>query len=123
MHVLHGRARARACLAGLLLVFAAGVMWPAGAHAASSAGCEGGGFSLRLGDGSTLSGDQRVDRAGEPADRPAAGARPYVGWDIDAASFGVFDYAFTGAPNPLDITGGQRIVAFATKVPDIAGWS
>ena len=121
MHVSHGSARARAGLAGLLLVLAAGVMWPAGARAASSAGCEGGGFSLRLGDGSTLSGDQRVT---VPASRLTGRLQVrgrYVGWDIDAATFGVFDYAFTGAPNPLDITGGKRIVAFASKVPDHRG--
>jgi hypothetical protein len=33
----------------------------------------------------------------------------------------VFDHAFTGASNPLDMTGGRRIVAFASKVPDHRG--
>ena len=30
----------------------------------------------------------------------------YVTFDVDPATFAVYDYAFTGAPNPLDITGG-----------------
>src|SRR4029078_6424026 len=45
----------------------------------------------------------------------------YVTFYLDPASFAVYDYAFTGAPNPLDMTGGRRIVAYAGKVPDHRG--
>ena len=68
-----------------------------------------------------LSGDQSVT---VPASRLTGRLQVrgrYNGWDLDAATFGVFEYAFTGAPNPLDITGGKRIVAFASKVPDHRG--
>ena len=40
---------------------------------------------------------------------------------MDPKTFAVYDYAFTGAANPLDITGGRRIVAYAGKVPDLKG--
>ena len=42
-------------------------------------------------------------------------------FDLDPATFGVYDYAFTAAANPLDMTGGTRIVAYAGKVPDHRG--
>jgi len=45
----------------------------------------------------------------------------YVTFDIDPATLAVYDYAFTGAPNPLDQTGGRRIVLYAAKVPDHRG--
>ena len=38
-----------------------------------------------------------------------------------SATFGVTNYTFTGAPNPLDMTGGKRIVAFASKIADHRG--
>ena len=45
----------------------------------------------------------------------------YITFDVDPKTFAVYDYAFTGAANPLDITGGRRIVAYAGKVPDHRG--
>jgi hypothetical protein len=30
----------------------------------------------------------------------------------------VRDWAFTGVPNPLDITGGQRSTVFTSKMPN-----
>jgi hypothetical protein len=39
----------------------------------------------------------------------------------ETATFGIVDYAFTGAPNPLDITGGVRTVVFARKTPNHRG--
>jgi hypothetical protein len=86
------------------------------AVAASSAGCDGGGFSL-LG----LSGDRK---AIVPASR--LGGRflvqgKYVEFTVDSSTFGVRDWTLTGAPNPLDLTGGTRTVVFASKVPDHDG--
>ena len=92
---------------------------PTTASAASSKGCDGGGFTLRLADGSSVKPDFRGSLA---ASRLPAGTRvkavgKYVTFDIDPATFGVYDYAFTGAPNPLDQTGGRRIVALRGQGP------
>lgn len=45
----------------------------------------------------------------------------FITFDVDPRTFAVYDYAFTGAANPLDITGDRRIVAYAGKVPDHRG--
>ena len=84
--------------------------------AAASAGCVGGGFSL-LG----LSGNQRgaVPAASVPGSFLVKGK--YVEFTVDAATFGVRDWTFTGAANPLDITGGRRTVVYASKMPDHRG--
>src|SRR4029450_6362152 len=84
--------------------------------AAKSAGCDGGGFTL-LG----LSGDQEgtVPASLVPSSFLVKGK--YVEFTVDAATFGVRDWTLTGAPNPLDITGGPRTVVFASKMPDHRG--
>ena len=84
--------------------------------AAASAGCEGGGFSL-LG----LSGNQRgsVPAALVPNSFLVKGK--FVEFTVDAATFGVRDWTFTGVANPLDITGGRRTVVYASKMPDHRG--
>ena len=38
-----------------------------------------------------------------------------------SATFGILDYAFTGAANPLDMTGGVRTAVFARKTPNHRG--
>jgi hypothetical protein len=45
----------------------------------------------------------------------------YVQFDVDAASFGVLNYAMTGAANALDITGGKATPVFDSKMPDHRG--
>lgn len=40
---------------------------------------------------------------------------------VVASTFGIRDYEFTGAPNPLDITGGVRTPVWAEKTPDHRG--
>jgi hypothetical protein len=45
----------------------------------------------------------------------------YNEFDVGLADFAVFDYAFTGAANPLDMTGGVRTPVWASKVPDHRG--
>ncbi len=86
------------------------------ACAAASAGCTGGGFTL-LG----LSGNQRgsVPAGSVPGSFLVKGK--YVEFTVDAATFGVRDWTLTGAPNPLDITGGRRTVVFASKIPNHRG--
>jgi hypothetical protein len=90
-------------------------------EAASSAGCEGGGFALVLPNGTTLSGEVRTT---VPA--AALGTRflirgTYVEFEVVASTFEVIDYTLTGAANPLDITGGVETVVFARKTPNHRG--
>jgi len=87
------------------------------ASAASSDGCDGGGFAL-LG----LSGDQKqttVSAASLPSTFLVKGK--YVEFTVDAATFGLYNWTLTGAPNPLDITGGKRTVVYSSKLPDHRG--
>jgi hypothetical protein len=90
-------------------------------EAASSAGCDGGGFAVTLGDGSTLRGDQVTSVAAARLGSTLLVRGRYVEFDVLSPSFGISNYTFTGAPNPLDMTGGHRIVAFASKLPDHRG--
>ncbi|WP_244523490.1 hypothetical protein [Bosea sp. BIWAKO-01] len=96
-------------LAVLPLSLAAG-----GADAASSAGCEGGAFSV-LG---------RTQNATIPASALGTSFRvqgKYNQFDVDAATLGIRNFTMTGAPNPLDITGGVPTPVFASKLPDHRG--
>jgi hypothetical protein len=91
-------------------------LMPGGAFAASSAGCDGGGFSL-LG----LSGDQKTTVAASMVGNSFLVKGTYVVFIVDSATFGVRDWTMTGAPNPLDITGGLPTIVFASKVPEHRG--
>ena len=75
------------------------------AQAASSTGCEGGGFT--------------VDQTGAGDRFSVRGT--YISFDVDRKTFAIYDYTFTGAANPKDITGGVRTPVFASKVPDHRG--
>lgn len=102
-----------ALLAGALLSGFAGE-----ASAASSDGCEGGGFTV-----AELRAPQDRDL---PIDALGSGGviavrGKYVEFDIDKASFGIFNYTLTGAANRLDITGGRRTPVFDSKLPDHRG--
>ena len=96
------------------------------AQAASSKACEGGGY--RLVDVAT----QRVLAQATDRERvttlPAAGLGDrilvqgrYNEYVVRTSDFALFDYAFTGAPNRLDMTGGRFTPVFASKVPDHRG--
>jgi hypothetical protein len=100
-----------------LLIMVAGcatLVAPRAAIAASSKGCEGGGFSV-LG----VSGD-RVSRIIPAAQVPMQFLVKgrYVEFSVDADTFGVRNWTLTGAANPLDITGGQRTIVFLSKIPN-----
>jgi hypothetical protein len=84
--------------------------------AASSRGCVGGGFTF-LG----LSGNQRgvVPAGVVPSSFLVKGK--YIEFTVDAATFGVRDWTFTGAANELDITGGRRTPVFTSKMPNHRG--
>ncbi len=75
------------------------------AQAASSTGCELGGFT--------------VDQTGAGDRFSVRGT--YISFDVDRKTFAIYDYTFTGAANPKDITGGVRTPVFASKVPDHRG--
>ncbi len=110
----------------LVLAAAIAAVLPAAAQAASSKGCEGGGFVLRnLADASTVG-----TTPGGDVDTSVAAARlgssfladgRYVEFTVQSASLGLTDFTFTGVANPLDMTGGVRTVAFASKTPDHRG--
>src|SRR5262249_35082379 len=89
---------------------------PVPSFAASSAGCEGGGFSLLQ-----LSGDQKSIVLASNVGSSFLVKGKYIEFSVDAVTFGVRDWTLTGAPNPLDITGGRRTVVFTAKVPDHRG--
>ncbi len=93
----------------------------ASAQAASSAACEGGGFTLSFTGGApAVSNSETTVAAGSVGPTIMVRGR-YVEFDIDATTFGIRNYTLTGAPNPLDITGGVRTVVFAAKTPDQRG--
>src|SRR4051794_13462667 len=108
----------RWCAAALFLCVA---LFASRADAASSAGCEGGGFTLLLPGGSTISGNLTTTI---PAGQVGASIQvlgKYVEFKIISSTFGVEDYTLTGVANSLDITRGQRTIVFASKTPDLRG--
>ena len=68
-----------------------------------------------------LSGDQRVTVPAGSVPSSFLVKGKCVEFTVDAATFGVRDWTFTGVPNPLDITGGQRTTVFASKMPNHRG--
>jgi hypothetical protein len=122
------RLRALTAIAAGAALAPALVLTASPGQAASSDSCQGGGFRLiNLATGATVatSAGGQVDKTVAAA---AFGARPrfgvrgrYVTYDVRLSDFAVFDYAFTGAPNPEDITGGRRTPVYKSKVPDHRG--
>ena len=96
-------------------------------QAASSAGCEGGGFVISgLNDRSTIGIDGRFTITAD--NQPFDVAKSFTGVDgkyveftVVSETFGVEDWTLTGEPNPLDITGNRRTVVFDSKTPDHRG--
>ena len=96
-------------------------------QAASSDSCEGGGFRLvNLATGSTVATsatgevDRTIPAASFGGQRFGVRGR-YISFNVRLSDFAVFDYAFTGAANPEDITGGRRTPVYASKIPDHRG--
>lgn len=85
------------------------------ASAASSKGCEGGGFTV-LGKSQV-----KTTLAANTLGTSFHVQGKYVQFDIDSASFGIRNYILTGAPNAKDITGGVPTPVFASKLPDHRG--
>jgi hypothetical protein len=85
---------------------------------AKETGCPGGGFTILA--NLTGSADKGTIAAnGLPASFSIRGK--YVEFDVDAASFGVRNYALTGQGGADSLTGGSRVVLFEGKMPDHRG--
>lgn len=112
--------RLRTHLAALAGAGLAAMVLPGAAHAASSSGCEGGGFTVS-GAGFTVAseGDHTVSAALLGDTIQVKGK--FVEFTIAPASFGIRNWLFTGAANPLDITGGRRTLVWQEKTPDHRG--
>jgi hypothetical protein len=110
----------------LVLGVAALALAPSTVSAASSKGCEGGGFVLRnLSDASTVGttpgGAVSTTVAASRLGQAFLADGKYVEFGVVSASLGVTDWTLTGEPNPLDITGGVRTNVFAAKTPNHRG--
>ncbi len=96
-------------------------------QAAKSDGCQGGGYELvNLTTNAVIASgavQQTIPAASFGAGTKFGVRGLYNEFDVGLANFAVFDYAFTGAPNPLDMTGGVRTPVFASKLPDHRGLS
>jgi hypothetical protein len=111
---------------GLLVVSAAAsvaALAPASASAATSAGCEGGAFTVTLPGGRTLAPgqDAKISAGALPAGSRLRVQGRYVQFDVDTTDFSIYDWALTGAPNPQDLTGGTFTPVWASKVADLKG--
>src|SRR6266850_6791367 len=90
-------------------------------NAASSAGCEGGGFSVVLPGGAMIAGGVTTTVPAASLGTSFLVKGKYVEFQVVSSSFGIVNYTFTGAANDLDITGGVRTVVLARKTPDHRG--
>lgn len=107
-----------AALAGAAVTLAAVVAVPAtAASAASSTFCDGGSFTVL---GRTGTKDRFRGTVAAPTGRFVVQGR-YTQFAIDPATFGIYDYAFTGRANTGDMTGGRLTSVYASKVPDHRG--
>ncbi|GLZ86441.1 hypothetical protein Pres01_24920 [Metapseudomonas resinovorans] len=90
------------------------------AYAAKDAGCEGGGFTVEL-PGGPVSGLTETTIPASSLGTSFTVRGKFVVFVVDAATLGVRNYTLTGAPNPLDMTGGVPTTIFASKTPDLQG--
>ncbi|MGJ9416605.1 hypothetical protein ACHAC9_02395 [Massilia sp. CMS3.1] len=104
------------CLASLALLFLSG--FAGQASAASSDGCEGGGFTVL---GLQAPQDRTIPPTALGSGDVISVRGKYVQFDIDKKTFGILNYTLTGAPNRLDITGNRRTPVFDSKLPDHRG--
>ena len=122
---MHQVSRALGRASGVLILLAGLALAPpmaVPANAASSAGCEGGGFVIRgLNDRSTIGTDGKVTIAADNLGPTLLIDGRYVEFTVVSETFGVEDWTLTGEPNPLDITGNLRTVVFDSKIPDHRG--
>jgi hypothetical protein len=113
---------AAAAVALLAPLAVAGLAGPA--QAKKGGACDGAGFSVvDPRTGAVLARGADVERTVAAGGLGATlGVRGrYISFDVRLSDFAVLDYAFTGAANDEDITGGARTPVFASKVPDHRG--
>lgn len=93
------------------------------AGAATSTGCDGGDYRVVTPSGQSLAGyvGWKLAARSLPAHSRLQVQGKYTEFSVDVSSFAVYDYALTGAPNPLGMTNGKRTPLFASKVPDLRG--
>jgi hypothetical protein len=125
---LKNRPRAWAAVAAVAVLAPGLALAASPSQAASSDACQGGGFRLvNLTTGATIasSATGEVDRTiAASAFESSFGVRGrYVTFNVRMSDFAVLDYAFTGAANPEDMTGGRRTPVYASKVPQHRGLS
>jgi hypothetical protein len=115
------RRRTLAAAAALATAATVPTVLAAPAHAAVSAGCEGGDYRVLTPTGQTLVGYNGWKLAAEslPAHSRLSVEGRYTEFSVDTSTFAVYDYALTGAPNSLGMTNGAYTPVFASKVPDL----
>jgi hypothetical protein len=92
------------------------------AVAASSNGCEGGGYTVSVpGQSISTDGESTIPASQLGFDVQISVKGKYNEFTIVAPSFQIENWAFTGAPNPLDITGGRRTLVWDKRIPDHRG--
>ena len=91
------------------------------AHAATSTGCEGGGFAVTTPDGRTASGRTTVklSTATLGTDQVVQVRGRYVEFDVAPITGNVYRYVYTGAANPTSMTPGVRTPVWASKTLDL----
>jgi hypothetical protein len=115
MRITQPSTRAKTLVAAVAVALAVPLMvWSLPAAAASSKGCEGGGFTV-LGKGPGFTGTVAA-----PGGRFTVQGK-YTQFDVNPADFAVYDQSFTGAANPLDQTAGRVTPIYASRVPDHRG--
>jgi hypothetical protein len=110
-----GRLAALAVSVSAALALAAGP-----AEAASSQGCDDGGFRVIAPGATVTAGGTTIVPASALSGTIEVRGR-YQEFDIDPETLSVRHFLFTGAPNPLDLTGGVPTEAFAAKTADLRG--
>lgn len=91
------------------------------AHAATSTGCENGGFAVTAPDGRSVSGRNtlKLSTATLPADAVVHVRGRYVEFDVAPVTGNVYSYVYTGADNPMSMTPGVRTPIWDSKTLDL----
>jgi hypothetical protein len=113
----------RGAVARIAAVLLAAIGLPGVAHAAKSEGCPGGGFVVTgFTNGAQLGTSGLKTTAQGTVIQPTLTVTgKYNSFEINSASFGIRNYAFSGAANALDMTGGRRTAVWQEKTPDHRG--
>jgi hypothetical protein len=91
------------------------------AQAATSASCAGGGFTVSLPDGGSVSGTQtaKLSTATMASDAVLHVTGRYVEFDFAPVTGNVYNYVYTGASNPQSLTNGVRTPIWESRTLDL----